>query len=261
MLAIIQLVGICIAVALGLYLIVSERRRHQGVELENARLLADARIREHERAKLSDRLITAEQDERRRLALFLHDGAVQNLSGIALMLDAAVQALDADRLDTARGIVERAAVSHRETIRALRDLSFNIEPVVLRDRGFAPAVRELASQVGTEHEIQVDVDADLGDRLREREQVGLYLVVRESLNQAVHRGPPTRISVEVRDTADGGLELVVRDNGMGERRQGALDTIAERVTTLNGRFTVEQGSDGGTQMHVHLPPYAADSEG
>ena len=96
MLAIIQLVGICIAVALGLYLIVSERRRHHGVELENARLLADARIREHERAKLSDRIITAEQDERRRLALFLHDGPVQNLAGIALMLGMIELAEDLD---------------------------------------------------------------------------------------------------------------------------------------------------------------------
>jgi len=209
---------------------------------------------------LAERLL-AERAERRRIAEQLHDGPVQHVAALCQMLDAAVQALDADRLDTARGIVERAAVSHRETIRALRDLSFNIEPVVLRDQGFAPAVRELASQLGTEHEIQVDVDADLADRLREREQVGLYQVIRESLNQAVHRGPPTRISVEVRDTADGGLEMVVRDNGMGERRQGALDTIAERVTTLNGRFTVEQGSDGGTEMHVLLPPYAADAEG
>ncbi len=259
MLAIVQLVGICVAVALGLWLVVSERRRHAGVERENARLLADARIREQERAKLSDRIITAEQDERRRLALLLHDGAVQNLSGIALMLDAAVQALEADRLDTARGIVERAAVSHRETIRALRDLSFNIEPVVLRDQGFAPAVKELARQLGTEHEIQVDVDADCGDRLREREQVGLYQVIRESLNQAVRRGPPTKISVEVRDLPDGGVETVVADDGTGERRQGALETISERVTTLNGRVTVERGADGGTELHVLLPPYAADA--
>jgi two-component system NarL family sensor kinase len=260
-LAIIQLVGICIAVALGLYLIVSERRRHHGVELENARLLADARIREHERARLSDRIITAEQDERRRLALFLHDGAVQNLSGIALMLDAAVQALDAGRLDTAREIVERASVSHRDTIRSLRDLSFNIEPVVLRDQGFVPAIRELARQLGTEHRIQVDVDAEHGDRLREREQIGLYQVIRESLNQAVHRGPPTRISVAIHDTGDGGLETVVADNGTGERRQAAIDTIAERVTTLNGRLTVTRGADGGTELHVLLPPYAADPEG
>ena len=46
-----------------------------------------------------DRLIAAEQDERRRIALFLHDGPVQNLSGIALMLDAALHSIDAGRLD------------------------------------------------------------------------------------------------------------------------------------------------------------------
>jgi two-component system NarL family sensor kinase len=246
--------------AVALYLIVSERRRHEGVELENARLLADATIREEERARLSDRIITAEQDERRRLALLLHDGAVQNLSGIALMLDAAVQAIDGDRPQDARGIVERALVSHRDTIRSLRDLSFNIEPIVLRDQGFGAAVKELASQLGTAHAIEVLVDVDLGERLRERDQVGLYQVIRESLNQAVRRGPPTRISITITETEDGGLETVVADNGTGERRQAALVTIAERVTTLNGRFTVRQGADGGTTIHVVLPPYAAGSE-
>jgi signal transduction histidine kinase len=251
---------VVVAGAAALWLIVSERRRHQEVELENARLLADATIREEERARLSDRIITAEQDERRRLALYLHDGAVQNLSGIALMLDAAVQAIDAGRPEDARGIMERSLVSHRETIRSLRDLSFNIEPVVLRDRGFGPAVQELASQLGTEHEIEVLVDVERGERLRERDQVGLYQVIRESLNQAVRRGPPTRISVSMVETDDGGLETVVADNGTGERRQAALDAIGERVTTLNGRFAVRQGADGGTTIHVVLPPYAAGSE-
>ena len=67
-----------------LYLIISERRRHQDVERENARLLAEGAEREKERNRLADRIITAEQDERRRLALFLHDGPVQNLAGIAI---------------------------------------------------------------------------------------------------------------------------------------------------------------------------------
>src|SRR5919204_3299146 len=58
--------------------------------IENARLLAEAQVREAERAQLSDQLITAEQEERRRLALFLHDGPVQSLAGISLMLDATV---------------------------------------------------------------------------------------------------------------------------------------------------------------------------
>jgi signal transduction histidine kinase len=251
------LAAVVLAGAVALYLIVSERRRHEGVELENARLLAEAAVREDERSRLSDRIITAEQDERRRLALFLHDGPVQNLAGIALMLDAAVHAIDDGRGADARGIIDRALVSHRETIRSLRDLSFNIEPVVLRDQGFVPAVRELAAQLGMEHKVQIDVDAEPGERLGEKEQVGLYQIIRESLSQAVRRGPPTRISVVVRETGDGGLEAVIADDGKGERRKAALDAVEERAKTLNGRFSVEQGDDGGTAIHVVLPAYAA----
>ncbi len=89
------------------------------------------------------------------------------------------------------------------------------------------------------------------------EQVGLYQIVRESLNQAVRRGPPSKISVAIRDTAEGEIETVVSDNGTGERRTASLDAIGERASTLNGRFSVEQGSDGGTSIHVVLPPTPA----
>jgi signal transduction histidine kinase len=210
-----------------------------------------------ERARLVERIITAEQDERRRLALFLHDGPVQNLAGIALMLDAALQAIDEGRPETARGIMSSALERHRETIRSLRDLSFNIEPVVLRDQGFSAAVRELANQLGMEHKLQIEVDVERASRLGEMEQVGLYQIVRESLSQAVRRGPPTRITVSIHDTEAGELEAVVSDNGKGERRKAALDAIAERCATLNGRFSVEQGEDGGTSIHVVFPSYAA----
>jgi signal transduction histidine kinase len=209
-----------------------------------------------ERDRLVERIITAEQDERRRLALFLHDGPVQNLAGIALMLDAAVQAIDDGRPEAARGIMASALERHRETIRSLRDLSFNIEPVVLRDQGFAAAVHELAQQMGMEHKLQIEVDVDRAAGLGEKEQVGLYQIVRESLSQAVRRGPPSRISVLIRDTADGQIEAVVSDNGKGERRKSTLDSIAERASTLNGRFSVDQGPDGGTTIHVVFPAYA-----
>ena len=82
--------------------------------------------------------------------------------------------------------------------------------------------------------------------------------MRESLNQAVRRGPPSKISVAIRDTAEGEIETVVSDNGTGERRSASLEEIGERASTLNGRFTVEQGADGGTAIHVVLPPYAGD---
>ena len=209
-----------------------------------------------ERDRLVARIITAEQDERRRLALFLHDGPVQNLSGIALMLDAAVQAIDDGRPEAARGIMASALEKHRETIRSLRDLSFNIEPVVLRDQGFSSAVEELANQLGLEHKVQIEVDVAMAGKLGEKEQVGLYQIVRESLSQAVRRGPPSKISVTVGETASGQIETIVADNGTGERRTAALEAIGERASTLNGRFSVEHGADGGTAIRVLLPPYA-----
>src|SRR6266550_8346686 len=136
--------------------------------VENARLLAEARVREAERARLSDQLITAEQDERRRLALFLHDGPVQSLSGISLMLDAVTESLEGNRLEEAEQVLSSALERHRDTIRELRDLSFSIEPVVLRDQGFGPAVKTFAEQVGLENRIQVDLDVDAADALTEQ---------------------------------------------------------------------------------------------
>src|SRR3954447_22850557 len=90
-----------------------------------------------------DRLIAAEQDERRRLALFLHDGPVQQLSGIALMLDAVGQSIASGSVEEAQHVLGTALDLHRQTIRELRDLSFALEPVVLRDQGFGPALRAL----------------------------------------------------------------------------------------------------------------------
>ena len=214
------------------------------------------RVPDEERERLVERIITAEQDERRRLALFLHDGPVQNLAGIALMLDAAVQAIDDGRPEAARGIMASALERHRETIRSLRDLSFNIEPVVLRDQGFGAAVDELANQLGMEHKVRIEVDVAPAARLGEKEQVGLYQIVRESLNQAVRRGPPSKISVTIQETTGGQIETIVADDGTGERRTTALAAIGERASTLNGRFSVEQGADGGTAIRVVLPAYA-----
>src|SRR5829696_5421961 len=202
-------------------------------------------VPDDERERLVERIITAEQDERRRLALFLHDGPVQ--------------AIDDDRPEAARAIMASALERHRETIRSLRDLSFNIEPVVLRDQGFGAAVDELANQLGMEHQVQIEVDVGRAARLGEKEQVGLYQIVRESLNQAVRRGPPSKISVTIHETEGGQIETIVADDGTGERRTAALAAIGERASTLNGRFSVEQGADGGTAIRVVLPPYAGTS--
>jgi signal transduction histidine kinase len=224
-------------------------------EHENAQLLEDAQIREAERSRLSNQIITAEQDERRRLANELHDGAVQALSGVALLLDAGLNSIEEGRKEEAQQIIGRALERHRSTIGQLRSLSFNLEPVVLRDQGFAPAVRALTDQIEVAHDVHVELDVDAADRLAEQTQAALYQIIREAVNQAVRRGPPQTLSVTIRSTNEGGVETAISDDAPGERRRRSLEELEERARTLNGDLTVDQPEGGGTTVRVVLPPY------
>jgi two-component system, NarL family, sensor histidine kinase DegS len=215
----------------------------------------ERRADERERSLLADRLITAEQEERRRLALELHDGPVQSLSGIALMLDAAAHALETDRVDDAKQVLANVVRLQRETIRSLRDLSFNLEPVVLRDQGLGPAVQALADQLGGTHRVEFELRLELVDDLAERAQVALYQILREALNQAIARGP-TRVAASVERDADGGVEATVDDDGAGERRRGGLQVLEERARPLEGEVASSPREGGGTTVQVRLPAHA-----
>jgi signal transduction histidine kinase len=223
---------------------------------ENARLIAEAQDREAERSRLAEQLITAEQDERRRLSLFLHDGPVQSMSGIALMHDAALAAIQDARYEDAAKVIQTSLERERRTIQELRDLSFAIEPVVLRDQGFGAAVRALGDQIEESYRVTVATDADAGERLSEKAQVALYQIVRESLHQAVRRRP-SQIGVTVVELDGGGFAAEVDDDGVGERRRASIEEIDERVRILNGRVSVETRPEGGTAVRVVLPPYVA----
>jgi signal transduction histidine kinase len=225
-------------------------------EHENAKLLEDAHVREVERSRLSDQLLTAEQEERRRLANELHDGAVQSLSGVALLLDAGLNSIGQGRSEEAQEIISRALERHRATIGQLRNLSFNLEPVVLRDQGFAPAVRALTDQIALTHDVRIELDVDAADLLAAKTQAAVYQIIREALDQAVRRGPPGLIAITMRQTEDGGVETAITDDAPGERRRRSLDELAERARTLNGVLTVDPGDGIGTTVRVVLPPYA-----
>jgi signal transduction histidine kinase len=203
-----------------------------------------------------DRLIAAEQDERRRLALFLHDGPVQQLSGIALMLDGVGHAIASGRVDEAQAILGTAVERQRQTIRELRNLSFQLEPVVLRDQGFGSALRALADQLGRSHQLRIDLDVEQAAGLGETTQVALYTIIRELLDQAIRRGPPSHIVLTLSRTEDGGVAVVVRDDAEPERRRRSFEAIEERVHQLHGEIEVAPLA-GGTEIRVSMPPYAA----
>ena len=202
-----------------------------------------------------EQILAAEQDERRRIALFLHDGPVQSLSGIALMLDAALHFIDKHEDDQAREVLVKALERHRLTIGELRDLSFNLEPVVLRDQGFDTAVRALAEQRGLEHGIKFEMEVEAAEALGEQTQAALYQIVREALEGAIRRGPPSVFTVRISRREDGGIETAIRDDAPGERRRRSIEVLEERARTLGGTIDLEQ-ADEGTTMVVVVPGYA-----
>jgi signal transduction histidine kinase len=171
------------------------------------------------------------------------------------MLDAALHAIETGKLDDARDVLAATLDRQRATIRELRDLSFALEPVVLRDQGFGPALEALAEQVGTSNRIRIDLDVDDSERVGGTAQVALYTIVRELLDQAVRRGPLTRIEVGMRALDGGGIETFVADDAEPERRRRSLEAIEERVKQLHGSIRVD-AEEPGTRVVVTLPPYA-----
>ncbi len=201
--------------------------------------------------ELTEQVLAAEQDERRRIALFLHDGPVQSLAGVALMLDASLDLIRRGEHEPAREILDRALNRTRTTVGELRELSFNLEPVALRDHGFTAAVDALAQTRGREHRIKVTLDVALIDALSEQTQAALYQIVREALEEAIRRGPPSRFEVAATSEAPGTLHLVIRDDAPTERRRRALEVMSERARTLGATLTLDHEPEG-TTMRLEL---------
>ncbi len=204
------------------------------------------------RRELAEQVLAAEQDERRRIALFLHDGPVQSLAGVALMLDAASDLVARGQNGQAQEVLEKALTMTRSTVGELRDLSFNLEPVVLRDHGFAVAVRALTESRALEHGIQVGLDVEPIEALGERTQAALYEIVREALEGAIRRGPPRAFSVRVSRPEDARVRVVIHDDAPSERRKRSIEVLEERTRTLGGTLALVH-EEGGTTMTLELP--------
>ena len=170
------------------------------------------------------------------------------------MLDAVGHAIEEGRSDEALQVLSTALTRQRETIQSLRDLSFNLEPVVLRDEGFGAAVKALADRLALDESVEVDVDVAAGEALAERAQVALYQLIREALGQAAGRKPGA-VAVTVADLPDGGATLTVADDGRLERRRSGVETFQERVQPLSGSVQIDR-TETGTAVVVSLPKYA-----
>lgn len=221
-----------LAQSLAITLLLVERRRRRA---------AEQRLRQ-----LSARLITAQEEERSRLARDLHDDASQRLALLAIELDQ----LPAHALaDSARAL---SADLHR--------MAHQLHPAILDKLGLLPAARRFAEEVGQRHGVTVEVASDRWpDALARDAALVLYRVMQEALQNAVRHSGAGRVEVSFRGD---GSELVLRvaDPGRGfdpERLQGTyglgLAGMRERLRLVGGGLRIHSATRGGTIVEAWLP--------
>jgi signal transduction histidine kinase len=214
--------------------------------------------------RASERLLTVEEDERRRVAGELHDGVGQVLTALTLTLDAAESEPNAA---VARRHVATARTLADTALGATRDLSHRIRPARLEQLGLVPAVRDLAARSGFPVVVDARDDAATDPNLLgATATVEVYRIIQEALaNAARHSGAP-RAEVSVA-REDGRLTVVVVDEGRGFDPADVYESgiglagMMERSRLLGGQLSIESAPDAGTRISVSVPIAAASVAG
>ena len=234
---------------------------------------ARRRRAEQEARTLGGRLITAYEDEGRRIARELHDDVTQRLAGLAM--EAATLPRLTDR--AARVAVEESIGSELAGLsRDVHALSYRLHPSVIDDLGLAEALRIECGRIARRAEVEVvfddsgdapagtaaAADADAG-ALRGERALCLFRVAQEALRNAARHAQARRIDVGLHRER-GGFALSVADDGRGfdpagarERASLGLASMRERVVLLGGRFQIHSRGGQGTRVSAWLPAAAA----
>lgn len=201
----------------------------------------------------SERLLTVEEDERRRIALELHDGVGQVLAALTMTLDAAGEGTPKAMGTTAsaRGLADTALAE-------VRHLAHRMRPARIEERGLMAAIRDLAGQSGFPVGLHVDGEAGAQRALEPNLTVGVYRIVQEALaNAARHSGAPmANVWITWRDDH---LTVVVADEGIGFNPATTADPgigvagMYERAELLGGLLSIQSAADRGTRVSLDLP--------
>ncbi len=226
-----------------------------------ARLFSEQRKIRRRMEDLSQRLVEAQEIERRYLARELHDDIGQVLTSIKLNL----QAIKAQGANAESGEALEASLSAVDgAIRRVRHLSRDLRPSVLDDLGLIPALRSLIDRDARHAPFAASFVADpLDDRLPTALESAYFRIAQEALTNAVRHAHATRVSVELRVQADD-LVLIIRDNGRGFEVEGAIDdadagqslglvSMRERAHLIGGEIEMRSEPGKGTEIRVRTP--------
>ena len=221
--------------------------------------LTDRKRAEATRLGLMQRVISAEDDERRRIARELHDETGQSLTTMLVGLRAIG---DITGLAEVRSMAQRLRGVAAHTMDDIGRLARGLHPAVLDDKGLAAAARRHVGDFAKSFGIVVDlrVGRTVSRLLSPLVQTTVYRILQEALTNVARHARAQSVAVVLKLEGPM-LELVIRDDGIGfdsaaamrERSGLGLHGMRERVALLGGSVEIESRPGQGTKIHVEIP--------
>ena len=226
--------------------------RQAGVAVHAVHLTADLQ-------RSRERLVTAREEERRRLRRDLHDGLGPQLASLTMRAEAAHD-LVPDNPNRAQEVLQGLAEQAQEAVADVRRLVYALRPPALDALGLTGALRSQAAQLGNSSlRISIDGPKEL-PALPAAVEVACYRIALEALNNVVRHAEASNctVSLALDEEQTGALRLEIVDDGRGieeDRGTGVgLTSMRERAEELGGSCTAEAvPSDGGTRVRAFLP--------
>ena len=215
------------------------------------------------RSRLLESVISAQEDERKRIARELHDETGQALTGIIQSLEVAEEALHREPATVSQRL-EKAKLLASQSIAAIRRLVVDLRPAALDDLGLVPAIRAFAGSRLEEEGVRLEMPvAGLAGRLEPAFETCLFRVAQEAVTNIVRHSGANSVRIELK-REDGFVCLLVNDNGQGfdvdatrhspdPARALGLAGMEERVSLLGGELTVESFPGRGTTVSARIP--------
>jgi signal transduction histidine kinase len=218
--------------------------------LENERLQAELRLQLTELRASRARIVTAGDEERRRLERDLHDGAQQRLLGLGLVLQLARGQLG-EGANGAAELLTEADHELRAALDELRELARGIHPAILTEQGLGAALKTLAER----SPVPVTLAELPAERFDAPAEAAIYFLVSEALANVAKYAHASRVRVSVADRG-GRVCVMVDDDGVGGADPSlgsGLRGLFDRVHALDGELEVESPSGRGTHVRAEIP--------
>jgi signal transduction histidine kinase len=215
-----------------------------GLVLRNVRLIEELKTSRQ-------RLVTAQDEERRRLERDLHDGAQQRLVAISVALRLARRMVRPDTHPDLGPRVDQASEQLALALSELREFARGIHPTILTERGLVPALESLAER----STIPATVESSLDRRLPAPVEATAYFVVSEALANVGKHSKAAAATIRADASADV-LTVEVADDGVGGTdiaRGSGLRGLGDRVAAVDGTLEVASPPGGGTTLICSIP--------